>query len=45
MVVKAKPEYEKANKPKEAWRIKIWNFINSDPFEFTIMGAIVLNMI
>lgn len=45
MIPKAKVAHDQLNRPKVAWRKKIWWFVNTNEFDFTIMGFIVLNMI
>jgi len=45
MIPKAKVAHDQLNRPKVAWRTHIWKFVNSNAFDFAIMGFIVLNMI
>ena len=45
MIPKAKVAHDQLNRPKVAWRKQIWKFVNSNAFDFAIMGFIVLNMI
>jgi hypothetical protein len=45
LIIEAKVSHERQNMPDIAWRKKIWDIVNSTPFDITIMIFIVLNMI
>jgi hypothetical protein len=44
LIIEAKVAHEQQNMPDVAWRKKIWDIVNSTPFDITIMVFIVLNM-
>lgn len=45
MITMAKVDHAKQNMPVDYWRYKMWTLVNSDPFDYTIMSFIFLNMI
>lgn len=45
MIPKARVAHDQLNRPKDAWRKKIWKVVNSEWFDLGIMAFIVTNMI
>ena len=45
MILKAKVDFSKTNKPDSPYRIKFWKLVESRAFEYTILSFIILNMI
>jgi hypothetical protein len=45
MIVKAKPDLETTNVPKNKHRKKLHEFVTSNKFDIFIMSCIILNMI
>jgi hypothetical protein len=41
LIIEAKVSHERQNMPDIAWRKKIWDIVNSTPFDITIMIFIV----
>ena len=45
MILKAKVDFSKTNKPDSPYRVKFWKLVESRAFEYTILSFIILNMI
>ena len=45
MIINAKCPHDISNKPNTPMRIKVWQLVRKDAFDYVIMTVIVLNMI
>jgi hypothetical protein len=45
LILKAEPEYESTNVPKQPWRKNFHRLVSSEMFDNIIMCAIILNMV